>query len=70
MKNILRLKFRDEKLARELFDTGNKHLHETGRHTYWVKDVTLGNRNTLNTMTRIGDSALGQILMEIRQEIR
>ena len=28
MENILRLKFRDEKLARELLDTGNKDLHE------------------------------------------
>ena len=31
MENILRLKFRDEKLARELLDTGNKHLHEAER---------------------------------------
>ena len=33
MENILRLKFRDEKLARELLDTGNKHLHSSCRVT-------------------------------------
>ena len=70
MENILRLKFRDEKLARELLDTGNKHLHEAGRDIYWATGVTLGNKNALNAMTWTGDSALGQILMEIRKEIR
>ena len=69
MENILRLKFRDEKLARELLDTGIKHLHEAGRDTYWATGVTLGNKNALNAMTWTGDSALGQILMEIRKEI-
>ena len=51
METILRLKFRDEKLARELLDTGNKHLHEAGRDTYWATGVTLGNKNALNAMT-------------------
>ena len=51
------------------FDTGIKHLHEAGRDTYWATGVTLGNKNALNAMTWTGDSALGQILMEIRKEI-
>ena len=41
MEHILRLKFRDEKLARELLDSGNKHLHEAGRDVNWATGVTI-----------------------------
>lgn len=59
MLELIRIKFKDPVLRQMLLDTGDCHIEETNRwgDTYW------------GVCNGVGKNMLGQILMQVRQEI-
>lgn len=65
MEKILRMKFRNRKLARLLRETGDKKLiHYSHKHdTFWSKC-------TCSIHTQMGINLIGEMLMKIRDELK
>ena len=71
MSGILQLKlFYGSNLARELQETGNKHLAESGRNHHYACGLSITHKNILDRSSHIGNNGLGELLMDIRTTLR
>ena len=66
MRTGLKFKFADYNMAQKLLATGDKYLIEGN----WWHDNTWGSCNCPNCAGKPGRNLLGQLLMEIREEVR
>ena len=57
-------------LARELLETGNKHLAESGRNHHYACGLSITHKNILDRSSHTGNNRLGELLMDIRKTLR
>ena len=70
MKDIVKAKFsQNDKIKKELLETGDKKLCEGTSDKYWGGGVPIARSNTINLKKLPGKNALGSILMEVRSEL-
>ena len=71
MADLLRVKFSSGSvLARELLDTGDKYLAESGRDLIYACGLPITHKDILNRSAHTGKNRLGHLLMEIRHSLR
>ena len=61
--------FFDSNLARELLETGNKHLAESGRNHHQTCGLSITHNNILDRSSDTGNNRLGELLMDIRKTL-
>ena len=69
MKKVLQIKFSSGTMKTKLMSTGKRLLVEATRHPCWGIGQPFTSHNVLNPETHKGHSLLGNLLMEIREEL-
>ena len=71
MLDILRCKFsQNADLKQDLINTGDKKLVESGRSAYYAAELSLMDKNILDSAKYTGKNKLGEFLQTIRQELK
>ena len=71
MSGLLQSKFlTGSNLARELLETGNKDLAESGRNHHYACGLSITHKNILDRSSHTGNNRLGELLMDIRKTLR
>ena len=71
MSGLLQTKlFSGSNLARELLETGNKHLAESRRNHHYACGLSITHKNILDRSSHTGNNRLGELLIHIRETLR
>ena len=54
-------------LARELLETGNNHLAESGRNHHYACGLSITHKNILDRSSHTGNNRLGELRMDTRK---
>ena len=70
MKKAAKEKFRTPRLKKKLLNTGDKKIVEATRNKTWACGLSFNDKSILDSNYYTGENLMGEILCEIREELR